>query len=174
MYACEYGDRYRLLYISTYSIYRDNGDYDGSDWNLSSAQAAIYELSTYYSIFKSGNRVNIGIEYSDYAGRIGAVNKADSSSLFIPNSYELSGFKYNNIINSLTLSIKNIPPIWAYSYRVLIDKNIPWFFQFYFNGMANGDPDIVDDNIHYNININRSIQSLREYLPKSTLSPYIS
>ena len=160
-------------------ILRANGtgtsDFDAIfRYTLNSYSAAIYVGQPIYQTFKHGHKQNFAIEYFDYARRSGSAQHNNRLELYVPHLDELpSTFSYNNIINSATLKIKNKPPEWAYAYNILIDKNTPWFFQFFFYGMKHTSPDISDDNVHYNININRSIQNLRDYFPKSILSPYL-
>ena len=139
---------------------------------LSSYGATIYTAQEVHNVFKHGCQVNIAIEYLDYASRLSAANVSDQMLVDVPNMDKLR-YTYNHLTNSITLAINNIPPIDAYAYRVLIDRNVPWFFQFFFYGMKHATPDITDDNIHFRIKVNRAIQNLRDYFPKSILSPYL-
>jgi len=172
-YLCEYSEMDRALILTTTNIPAGTFNH----YQLLSYGAEIYKSQEVYSIFKYGCPINVGIEYFDYAGRLSAANKSEQMTIDIPYMSSIvstpDAFSYNNIVNNVKLEIKHKPPIDAYGYRILIDRNVPWFFQFFFYGPANDDTDITDDNIHWRINVNRTIQNLRDYIPKATLSPYL-
>ncbi len=170
-YLCEISERDRVFIMRLLPLGSTNTTYN---FQLKSYGASIFKAQQVYSIAKYGNRVNVAIEYLDYAGRLGAANINDQLAVDIPYLDGLpSLYSFNNLVNTIELSIRNRPPDWAHAYRILIDRNIPWFFQFFFYGPAHANPDITDDNIHWKINVNRAIQNLRDYIPKATLSPYI-
>jgi hypothetical protein len=176
-YLCDEVDKDKSMVMRSSILVSDYAPYN---YALDTYGVSIYTGQQIYSIFKYGNRINVGLAYLDYAGRLGAVNITDQLAIDIPHLSSLDyhpdyhyAFSNNTVINSIELQIKNRPPDWAHAYRILIDRNIPWFFQFFFYGPAHADPDITDDNIHWKINVNQAIQNLRDYIPKATLAPYI-
>jgi hypothetical protein len=170
-YFCEVSRMGRALVLRALPL---EGDQTYFNYRLSSYGATIYHSSEIFSIFKFGHKQNFAIEYIENPGRMGSANRTDTMAIDIPYIDATNPELFTNaIVNTLTLSILHQPPIWADVYRILIDHNIPWFYQFFFYGFKHATPDIIDDNTHYRIKINRAIQNLRDYLPKSTLAPYI-
>jgi hypothetical protein len=171
-YFCQISEMDRCMVMRALPL-GSNGTFYNYFLELSSAQ--IYIGQQTYPIFKQGCKVNVAIEYTDYAGRLTAANENSRMVIDIPyiDTIPATPFLHNAISNHLIIKVKNIPPETAYSYRVLIDRNTPWFYQFFFYGLGHGSPDIVDDGSHYLINVNRSIQNLRDFLPKSRLNPYL-
>ena len=160
--------------IVSRATHNDDDTARGFHYKLKSASISFYSSKNIYKTFKYGHRQNFAVEYLDYAGRPSSAQKKDSGEVYIPRINELANtYSKNNIISNVSIAIKNQPPEWAYYYRVLVDHNVPWFQQFYFNGPAHTDPHIEDDNLHLNIEVNKSIQNLRDFFPKSVVEPYL-
>lgn len=101
--------------------------------------------------FKKGFLHKFALQYSDRAGRSGALNKSNNSEIYIPFDTETI---YANMslsfrdVHDVLLKIKHIPPEWATHYQWFYAKQTPKFVQYYYTKtslLANG-------NIHINVN----------------------
>lgn len=171
-YICDWDDRLETMVLWSLPIGSSKTTYL---YELESYGLTIYKSLSVYSKFKDGVPVNLAIEYFDYAGRLGAANHDSQLEINIPRLDEVDSslYTFNNLTNSIKLTVAHKPPEWATGWRVLMDRNVPWFQQFFFYGPAHANPDLTDDNIHWRINVNRAIQNLRDYFPKSVVVPYI-
>lgn len=126
----------------------------------------IFEGNSKYKSLKAATTKQYAIEYLDKESRKGGANTKNNIKILTDYPVYTATQIYNK------LSIKNQPPNWAYYWRLLVNYSTPSFYQFYCNSYAHTTPDIFTVGSTQCVNVNNNIITLRDKLPKITMSNY--
>jgi hypothetical protein len=141
-------------------------------FNLNSASGAVVRLdvdtSDKFRTFKHG-LYKVGLKYSDKFGRKSSTQTNDNLSIFVQDSD--SELEFLNPIKYITYDIKHVPPIWAYSYQMVVTRNLSESTSFQWT--IDSVQKVTRVGIDYVlVGINSSILGVRDFVPKFSLEPY--
>ena len=102
-------------YTQFFDITRSNGDAIKIDLSLSNIPEST-PVNTPIQTFRSDRDYEVGITYLDDYGRTTTVLTSENNTTYVSPANSITG-------NSLKLQIKNEPPSWATSYRLVIKQS---------------------------------------------------
>jgi hypothetical protein len=102
-------------YTQFYDIVKANGDPIKIDLEVKNISESTI-IDTPIQTFRSDRDIEIGLTYLDKYGRNTTILTSENNTTYIPPEQSITG-------NSLVVTIKNEPPVWATNYRLSIKQS---------------------------------------------------